>query len=60
MNFQALIKALIKAGWTQKQIAESVGCSQPNIARLLKDKKAVPNWPTGDALVTLARDECPS
>ena len=57
MNFQALIKALIDQGWTQKEIAAEIGCSQPNVARLLKDKKAVPSWPTGDALIMLAEAE---
>jgi transcriptional regulator with XRE-family HTH domain len=51
MTFQALIKRLLKAGWTQKQIAARIGCSQPNVARLLKDKNAEPKWSVGNALI---------
>jgi len=57
MNFQRLVKNLMKKGWTQRQIGEEIGCSQANIARLLKDKTADPRWRTGDALIRLGEQE---
>jgi transcriptional regulator with XRE-family HTH domain len=58
MNFQRLIKKLVSAGWTQAEIAKKVGCSQANIARLLKDKEAQPKYSVGAALVELAGEVC--
>jgi len=57
MNFQRLVKGLQDKGWTQSEIAEEIGCSQANIARLLKHKSADPRWRTGDALIMIAEQE---
>jgi len=53
MNFSKLIKSLIKHGWTQKEIAAEIGCSQPNVARLLKDTDTEPRYSVGINLVEL-------
>ena len=53
MNFQRLIKSLIKHGWTQNEIAKEIGCSQPNVARLLKDRDTEPRYSVGVNLVEL-------
>ena len=58
MNFQALIRDLVKAAWTQNEIATEVGCSQANIARLLKVVGAEPKWSVGQAIIDLHHDEC--
>ena len=57
MNFQRLIKDLIKLGWTQSAIAKEIGCSQPNVARLLKDKNTSPIWDVGNELIVLHEAE---
>ena len=57
MNFQALITKLVESGWTQHEIAAEIGCSQANVARLLKVKGAEPKWSVGAALIDLATDE---
>jgi len=57
MDFQRLIKKLVDKGWTQREIGEEVGCSQANIARLLKERTADPRYRTGIALVRLSEQE---
>lgn len=52
-NFQRIIKDLRLAGWTQVEIAGYVGCTQPNIARIIKESNIDPRWSTGDALIRL-------
>jgi len=58
VNFGKLVRELIGAGWTQKDIAKKIGCSQPNVARLLKEKNADPRWKIGNKIVLLHKDQC--
>lgn len=57
MDFHTLISELLNQDWTQKEIAAEVGCSQANIARLLKTSGAMPRWDTGQAIIDLHHDE---
>ena len=52
VDFCTLVKDL-NGGLTQTEIANIVGCSQGNIARLIGHKNSQPKWPVGDALIRL-------
>ena len=57
MDFQTLIRDLLNSEWTQTEIAAEVGCSQANIARLVKVTGAEPKWSVGQAIIDLHHDE---
>ncbi len=57
MTFQQVIRYLIKQGYTQTALAEHAGCSQSNIARLMREPEAEPKYSTGMYLMDLYFEE---
>lgn len=59
MNWQKIIKDLLEAGLTQKQVAEAVGCGQPHISDILRGRRPVRSlsWDIGQALIDLHRNK---
>jgi predicted GIY-YIG superfamily endonuclease len=55
MTPQFAVEALLARGWTQAQIAESVGVAQPTIYRIKSG--VIPSWDVGTAVVNLAKTE---
>ena len=39
-----LIRALLKAGWSQEKIADTIGTTQPTVSRILNGDIASPSW----------------
>jgi predicted transcriptional regulator len=54
---QAIDRLIDDLGWTEVEIATSVGCSQPTVNRIKNG--TVPNYPLGTALVNLASSAKP-
>ncbi|WP_041702826.1 hypothetical protein [Pseudogulbenkiania sp. NH8B] len=55
MNWKSLIAELLKAGMTQKQIADEVGCTQPCIAGLATGRRGKQvSYDIGSKLVALS------
>ena len=52
-KWQKIITDLRAKGWSQVEIAEYAGCSQPHIGRLQRDRNLDPKWSIGDALCRL-------
>jgi transcriptional regulator with XRE-family HTH domain len=55
MTPQYAVETLAARGWTQEQIAQSVGVSQPTIWRIKTG--VIPAWDVGQAVINLAKTE---
>jgi predicted transcriptional regulator len=49
-DLQKVIKQLIKAGFTEKELADKAGCAQPTIHRIKKGEIKNPGFSIGSAL----------
>ena len=56
MNISALIKKLLNKGMTQAEIARNVGCSQPTVSDIAKEKIGDPSFSIGLGLIKLAKE----
>lgn len=50
------IEALLRAGWTQRQIARQLGCSPGQVSRWRHDPGLDISYPYGQSLLQLAED----
>ena len=57
MNFQRIIKDLIRTGLTEAAIAKRCDCTQPAIHRIKATKGAGPSYSVGVKLVELHESE---
>ena len=55
MDTKLLLQKLFEVGFTQGQIANFVGCSQPTISDISRGKIRNPSFEIGMALLDLAR-----
>ena len=60
MNWKALIHDLVRAGWTQAQIAKEIGISQSTVAGILAGDQKDMKWHNGERLRALHRRVCSS
>lgn len=49
-DLQKIIKHLLEAGFTEKDLADRAGCSQPTINRIKKGDTTDPAYSVGSAL----------
>lgn len=49
-----LVRRLMEAGYSQQEIADSVGCTQATISYIAQNKRETPRYTIVDALRTLA------
>jgi predicted XRE-type DNA-binding protein len=60
MDWKQMLADLKQRGWTQKQIAELVGASQPSISDLASGKTVDPAHSIGKALEALHESKAPA
>lgn len=58
MNWKKLIYELQECGFTQMQIAQSVGCKQPSLSDLATGKTKEPIYRIGERLVAMHKINC--
>ena len=55
MNWKNIIADITRAGYTQAEIADFVGISQPSVCDIANGKTKRPAWEIGDGLIRLHR-----
>ena len=58
MNWKKLIADIQEAGYTQTQIADSVGCKQSSLSDLATGKTKEPLYRIGERLVAMHKINC--
>jgi hypothetical protein len=60
MNWKHIIQQLLDKGFTQKQIAQRIGCNQSYVSELFNGLAGKSlSWALGDALIRFHNEVCP-
>lgn len=55
MDWKNIIAVICDAGYTQAEIADFVGISQPSVCDIANGKTKNPSWLVGNALIRMRR-----